>query len=96
MEDLLDKFICTKTEENGNINIMYSLSGVTGTCQYRKVEMKGQNKPFIQKFYVMTQCDMGDVIEYIHKVRGLSEKDFDEVNLVTRNHSLRMVQDLDL
>jgi hypothetical protein len=49
--------------------------------------MKGSIKPIKQKFIIMTGCDMGDIIEYIYQKRGLSEKDFNEVNILIREHS---------
>jgi hypothetical protein len=53
--------------------------------------MKGSTKPIKQKFIVMTGCDMGDIIEYIYQKRGLSEKDFNEVNMLLREHSREKV-----
>jgi hypothetical protein len=54
--------------------------------------MKGISKPIIQNFLIMTGCDMGDVIEYIYQTRGLTEKDFDEVNMIIREHSRTIVE----
>jgi hypothetical protein len=54
--------------------------------------MKGVSKPIIQNFLIMTGCDMGDVIEYIYQTRGLTEKDFDEVNYSIREHSRSQVE----
>jgi hypothetical protein len=95
MDKLLDEFVCTITDNNGDINLTYSLSGVTGMCQYNKVEMRGKNKPLIQRIYVMTQCDMVDVIDYIHRICPLNEGEYDRMNMLIRNHSLSKVQDLD-
>ncbi len=53
--------------------------------------MKGTSKPIIQDFVMMTKCDMGDVIEYIYQTRGLNENDFNEVNMLIREHSLSKV-----
>lgn len=96
MDKLLDEFICTITEDNGNIVLTYTLSGVTGECQYRKVEIRGKNKPLVQRIYVMTQCEMTGVIEYINKICPIDETNYDHVNLLIRNHSLSKVQDLHL
>jgi hypothetical protein len=95
MEELLDKFVCTVTPINGTIELIYELSGITGVCNYSKVETIGINKPIRQRFYVMLKCEMGDIIEYIHSIRGISEGDFDEVNHLIRNHSLLRVQSYD-
>ena len=100
MKELLDEFICSVTEENGIITLTYchptslnqSGEGIptyshSGSCVYERHEMKGSIKPIKQKFIIMTGCDMGDIIEYIYQKRGLSEKDFNEVNMLIREHS---------
>jgi hypothetical protein len=55
--------------------------------------MKGLSKPIIQKFIVMTGCEMGDVIEYIYQTRGLNENDFNEINMLIREHSRKKVEE---
>ena len=89
MKELLDEFVCTVTEENGIITLTYChpIFSHQGTCVYERHEMKGSIKPIKQKFIIMTGCDMGDIIEYIYQKRGLSEKDFNEVNMLIREHS---------
>ena len=94
MKELLDEFICTVTEENRTITLTYCHPTFThsGTCVFESHQMKGTSKPIVQKFLIMTGCDMGDVIEYIYQTRGLSEKDFDEVNMIIREHSRTIVE----
>ena len=89
MKELLDEFVCTVTEENGIITLTYChpIFSHQGTCVYERHVMKGSIKPIKQKFIIMTGCDMGDIIEYIYQKRGLSEKDFNEVNMLIREHS---------
>jgi len=89
MKELLDEFVCTVTEENGIITLTYCHPTFShqGTCVYERHVMKGSIKPIKQKFIIMTGCDMGDIIEYIYQKRGLSEKDFNEVNMLIREHS---------
>ncbi len=93
MKELLDEFICTITEENRTVNVSYSHPTYShrGTCTYERHQMKGTSKPIIQDFIIMTGCDMGDVIEYIYQTRGLNENDFNEVNMLIREHSLSKV-----
>lgn len=95
MDKLLDKFMCTISEDNGTIVVMYDLSGVTGTCQYSKVTTKGVNKPLVQRIHVMTKCEMTDVIDYINSISPIDETDYDNINLTIRNHSLLRVQSYD-
>ena len=94
MKELLDEFICTITKENRTITLTYShpTFSHSGTCTYESHSMKGTSKPIVQNFVIMTGCDMGDVIEYIYQTRGLSEKDFDEVNSLIRDHSRTIVE----
>jgi len=94
MKELLDEFICTVTEENRTITLTYRhpTFSHSGTCTFESHQMKGVSKPIIQRFLIMTGCDMGDVIEYIYQIRGLSEKDMDEVNMIIREHSHERVR----
>jgi hypothetical protein len=94
MKELLDEFICTVTEENRTVIVSYThpTYSHSGSCTYESHQMKGISKPIIQNFLIMTGCNMGDVIEYIYQTRGLSEKDFDEVNMIIREHSRTIVE----
>jgi hypothetical protein len=93
MKELLDEFICTVTEENRTVIVSYThpTYSHSGSCTYESHQMKGISKPIIQNFLIMTGCDMGDVIEYIYQTRGLNENDFNEVNMLIREHSLSKV-----
>jgi hypothetical protein len=98
MKELLGEFICTITEENRTVTVSYThpIYSHSGTCTYERHQMKGTSKPIIQDFIIMTGCDMGDVIEYIYQTRGLNENDFNEVNMLIREHSLsKVTQDPD-
>jgi len=89
MEELLEEFICSVTKENRTITLTYChpTYSHSGYCEYHSHTMKGLGKPIEQNFVVMTKCDMGDIIEYINQKRGLTEKDFNEVNRLIREHS---------
>ena len=94
MKEILDEFICTVTEENRTITLTYChpTFSHSGTCTFESHQMKGISKPIIQRFLIMTECNMGDVIEYIYQTRGLSEKDMDEVSRLIREHSRTKVE----
>jgi hypothetical protein len=96
MKELLDEFICTVTEENRTVIVSYThpTYSHSGSCTFESHQMKGVSKPIIQNFLIMTGCDMGDVIEYIYQTRGLTEKDFDEVNYSIREHSRSQVEEI--
>jgi hypothetical protein len=107
MEKLLDEFVCTITEENGTTTLTYchptslkqSGEGIptyshSGTCTYEKHTMKGKTKPIVQNFMVMVGCDMGDIIEYIYQKKGIKEEDFNEINMLIREHSRKKVEEI--
>lgn len=103
MKELLDEFICTVVRENRTITLTYchkdtdptSYHQYSGTCIYETHSMKGLSKPIVQNFIVMVSCDMGGVIEYIHQKIGLTEKDFNDVNELIRNHSRIKAEQVD-
>ena len=91
MTHLIDKFETTLSENNGTITVNYRHDILTGYCEYKIVEV---NNRFKQKAWVLTNTDMGDVIEYIHSNSPLSDDDLMVVDKLIRDHSLKAVQDL--
>ena len=106
MEKLLDEFVCTITKENRTTTLTYchptyshltddgGLTPYSGTCVYESHTMKGKTKPIVQNFMVMVGCDMGDVIEYIYQKKGIAEEDFNEINMLIREHSRKKVEEI--
>ena len=100
MIHLIDKFETTLSEINGTIKVNYRHDILTGYCEYRIVEvnnaslMVGSLKRFKQKAWLLTNTDMGDVIEYMHTNMPLSDNDLMVVDKLIRDHSLKVVQDL--
>ena len=91
MIHLIDKFKTTLSENNGTITVNYRHDILTGYCEYRIVEV---NNRFKQKAWLLTNTDMGDVIEYMHSNMPLSDNDLMVVDKLIRDHSLKTVQDL--
>jgi len=99
MIHLIDKFKTTLSEINGTITVNYRHDiltddrswTLTGYCEYRIVEV---NNRFKQKAWLLTNTDMGDVIEYMHSNMPLSDNDLMVVDKLIRDHSLKAVQDL--
>jgi hypothetical protein len=60
-------------------------------CEYEEKNLVGQNKPIRQRVMIMVNCEMGDVIEYIHKKSPLSSEDLMLINMMIRDHSYEMV-----
>ena len=100
MNELIDKFETTVSENNGSIMVNYRYDTLSGFCEYRIVEvnnaspMVGTKKIFKQKAWILTNTDMADVIEYIHSNSPLSGEDLQDVNKLIRDHSLKAVRDL--
>ena len=91
MNELIDKFKTTITENNGSIMVNYRHDMLTGFCEYRIVEV---NNRFKQRAWILINTDMGDVIEYIHSNSPLSGEKLSEVNKLIRDHSLLRVRSL--
>ena len=91
MTHLIDKFETTLSENNGTITVNYRHDILSGFCEYKIVEV---NNRFKQKAWLLTNTDMGDVIEYIHSNSPLSDDDLMVVDKLIRDHSLKAVQDL--
>jgi len=91
MIQLIDKFETTVSENNGSIMVNYRHDTLSGTCEYRIMEV---NNRFQQKAWILINTDMGDVIEYIHSNSPLSDDDLMTVNKLIRDHSLSRVQSL--
>ena len=91
MNELIDKFETTISENNGSIMVNYRHDILTGYCEYRIVEV---NNRFKQRAWVLINTDMGDIIEYIHTNSPLSDDDLQDVNKLIRDHSLSVVRDL--
>ena len=91
MIHLIDKFETTLSEINGTIKVNYRHDILTGYCEYRIVEV---NNRFKQKAWLLTNTDMGDVIEYMHSNMPLSDNDLMVVDKLIRDHSLSRVRSL--
>jgi len=107
MIHLIEKFDTEVSENNGSIFVNYKHDtltldsesrSVTGYCEYKIVEVNnspklfGTVKRFKQKAWLLTNTDMGDVIEFIHLNSPLSSENLQEVNKLIRDHSLLKVQ----
>jgi hypothetical protein len=91
MIQLINKFDTTITENNGTITVHYKYDTLSGTCEYRIVEV---NNRFKQKAWLLINTDMGDVIEYIHSNSPLKGEDMFNVDKLIRDHSLSRVRNI--
>lgn len=91
MIHLIEKFDTEVSENNGSIMVNYRHDNLTGYCEYKMVEV---NNRFKQKAWLLTNSEMGDVIEFIHLNSPLSGENLQEVNKLIRDHSLNRVSNL--
>jgi len=55
--------------------------------------MKGKFKPINQKVHILTNTDMGDVIEYLYKNGHIvGEDSLPQVSMAIQNHSRNVVE----
>ncbi len=80
-------------EDNGEYVVKYGIKGVRGECRYRMMELRGKNKPIVQRVFVMVGCDMVDIIEYLNQEFGFDEGDYDKLSMEIREDSLRVLED---
>jgi hypothetical protein len=87
-----------------NSHLPKSVGGLTshlpknelGYVVYERRRSIGINKPIQQEYYVMVECEMGGVIEYMNDLGVITDGDMIKVSMLIRNHSLSKVQDLHL
>ena len=91
MREILDIFNPQVHREGDTVTVFYEYRTATGSCVYEEHIMKGTNKPINQRFYLLTRCEMGDVIEAVHNVSPLSSEDLVKMNLLIREHSLEVL-----
>lgn len=84
--EILNHFNITVINDNQTYQIIYSKENYKGSCTYK--ELTPLSKKQSGKIYVLTDSNMGDVLEYIHKLSPLSEKDFNNIQMSIREHSL--------
>ena len=91
MKMYLDDFSTRISLTEHGYDVIYSEGEFTGTVSYvRYVSEIGRvmkGKPV----YLMTNSDMGDIIECIHHKTPLSSEDFNKMNMEIRTHSKNII-----
>lgn len=88
MKNFLNEFSTIVSGENNTYVVMYEKGEYRGQCKYVNYpKTKYQKDPI----YLLTECDMGDVIEYVHKISPLTSDEITEVNMDIRFHSLNVL-----
>jgi hypothetical protein len=93
MVSVLDIFNPQVTKSGGTVTVTYCHGLYSGTCTYEEVTLQGTTKKFKQRFFIMTHCQMDDVIEYLYKVGKITGPgDFQKINHLIRDHSRIIVE----
>ena len=87
---ILDDFKIDVIEESPKIRVNYSNGDYSGSCTYERIEKKGINKPIRQTILILTESNMGNVIDYWNDRVPLSDGDVNMVSTMIREHSRRM------
>ena len=94
MIEIFKEFKSRVENNNGSISVIYehpTFPHFSGVCEYEEKIITGVNKPIRQRVLILVNCEMGDVIEYIHKKSPLTSEDLMLINKLIRDHSYEMV-----
>jgi len=92
MISTLDIFNPQVSQSGGTITVTYCHLNYSGTCTYQEMVMKGKFKPINQKVHILTNTDMGDVIEYLYKNGHIvGEAGSPQVIIAIQTHSSSVV-----
>lgn len=89
----LNNFTTEVVKEGDKYIVNYSCEQYTGVCEYNHINFPGQRKPMNQRVLLLTECDMGDIIEKINIDSPLSSEDLTGITMEIREHSLQCVED---
>ena len=89
----LNNFTTEVVKEGDKYIVNYSCEQYTGVCEYNHIHFPGQRKPISQKVLLLTECNMGDIIEKINIDSPLSSEDLTGITMEIREHSLQCVED---
>lgn len=94
MEKLyLKNLLTVVSEETPNeYKVLYNNGCHVGSCSYKKLEMMGNKKPIRQDVFLMTHCDMGDIIGSLHIDSPFTSEDHDDIQREIRFDSLNKVR----
>ena len=89
----LNNFNTEVVKEGDKYIVNYSYEQYTGVCEYNHINFPGQRKPMNQRVLLLTECEMGDIIEKINIDSPLSSEDLTRMNMEIREHSLQCVEE---
>jgi hypothetical protein len=89
----LNNFTTEVIKEGDKYVVNYINGEFTGMCEYNHINFPGQRKPISQRVLLLTECNMGDIIEKINIDSPLSSEDLTGITMEIREHSLQCVED---
>ena len=92
--EILKEFNTEVQEKGSTKTVTYShptFPHFSGVCEYDNMTLTGVTKPIRQNIMIMVRCDMGDIIECIHKKSPLVSEDILHLNKIIRDHSLSVL-----
>lgn len=90
---ILNEFEIVITNEPPKYVVTYIKGDYSGVCVYEKVDKVGANKPIRQTILILTESNMGEVIDYWNLKSPLNEESYNEVSQTIRSHSRQMVEE---
>jgi hypothetical protein len=86
----LNDFNTEVTQNNTLFKVIYSNGNFSGVCEY---ELYRPGNRIKQNVLLLSNVDMGDIIEKIHMDSPLTSDDLTDMSMSIRNHSLKCVED---
>jgi len=91
MREIIESFHTDVEYTNETYIVRYSNNKYFGDVSYKPVMTTGIRKPIKQKFYILVEANMNEVVEYINTQTELSGERLQEVNKLIRDHSLEIL-----
>ena len=86
----LNDFNTEVRQNDTRYSVTYSYGNFSGVCEY---ELYRPGNRIKQEVLLLSNVDMGDIIEKIHMDSPLTENDLTDMSMSIRNHSLKCVED---
>jgi len=87
----LDIFNPQATKSGDTITVTYCHDLFSGTCTYKEATLHG--KKFKQRFLVLTETDMEDIIECLYKMGEITgPEDLSKISYLIQTHSRAQVE----
>lgn len=87
----LDIFNPQVSKVDDTITVTYCHGSYSGTCTYKEATLHG--KKFKQRFLVLTETDMEDIIECLYKMGEITgPQNLQEISYLIQTHSRGIVE----